>query len=150
MKTGALAPAGAWLAGVWTGLMAGIGLIAAPVLFSDLPRTDAGRLAAHLFALDATIGVCVAAVLTIIGLQLARDRAERGAGSRFGRELALALAALLCLVVGYYGLQPMMESARGANGPLSFGALHGIASTLFLVRLALAAVLAWQLGRSRT
>jgi hypothetical protein len=150
VKAATLARAGAWLSGVWTGLMAGIGLVAAPVLFTDLPHADAGRLAAHLFALDATLGICVGAVLAITGLQLARDRAERGAGSRFGRELALALAALLCVVVGYYVLEPMMDSARAAGGPLSFAALHGIASTFFLVRLAIAAVLAWLLGQPRT
>ncbi len=147
MKAVTLARLGAWLAGVWAGLMAGIGFVAAPVLFAGLPRADAGRLAARLFSLDATIGICIGGILAIVGLQLGRDRAERGMGSRFGRELVLALAALLCVVIGYYALQPMIESARAGEGSLSFGALHAIASSFFVARLAIVAVLAWLLAR---
>ena len=143
VKAATLSRLGAWLAGAWAGTMAGLGLVAAPLLFAGLPRADAGRLAAQLFSADATIGVCAGALLAVVGLQLARERAERNAGSRFGRELALALAALLCIVIGYYALQPMLESARAGSGALSFGALHAIASTFFVVRLALVAVLAW-------
>jgi hypothetical protein len=146
VKAATLARSCAWLAGLWAGAMAGIGFIAAPALFAELPRADAGRLAAHLFGVDATVGICAGAVLTIGGLQIGRDRAERGTGSRFGRELILALAALLCVVVGYYAVQPMMEAARGGSGALSFGALHGIASTFFVARLAIVAALAWLLA----
>jgi hypothetical protein len=148
VKPATLARLGGWLAGVWAGLMAGIGFVAAPVLFAGLARVDAGRLATSLFSLDATIGTCIGAVLAIIGLQLGRGRSERGTGSRFGPELVLALAALLCIVVGYYVLQPMMEEARsGMAGALSFGALHGIASACFALRLVLVAVLAWRLAK---
>ena len=146
MKAATLARSCAWLAGVWAGLMTGIGCIAAPALFAGLPRADAGRLAARLFELDATVGLCVGAILAIGALQIGRDRAERGTGSRFGRELILALAALLCIVVGYYALQPMMETARAGAAALSFGALHGIASAFFVARLAIVAVLAWLLA----
>ena len=93
MKAATLARLGGWLAGVWAGLMAGIGLVAAPVLFATLAAAPMrAALAARLFSIDATVGVCFGAVLTIIGAQLGRERAERGAGSRFGRELLLALA----------------------------------------------------------
>jgi uncharacterized protein DUF4149 len=143
VKPATLARLGGWLAGVWAGLMAGIGLVAAPALFAVLPRADAGRLANRLFSVDATVGVCLGAVLAIIGVQLGRERAERGAGSRFGRELLLALAALLCLVVGYYAVQPMLETALAGGGSLSFAALHAIASTFFIARLAIVATLAW-------
>jgi hypothetical protein len=147
VKAATLARFGAWLAGLWAGLMAGIGFVAAPVLFDSLARADAGRVAARLFAIDATLGICIGGVLAMVGLQLARNRAERGTGSRFGRELALALAALLCIVVGYYAIQPMMEPARAGSGPLTFGALHGIASLFFCARWALVAVLAWVLAK---
>jgi hypothetical protein len=143
VKPATLARLGAWLAGIWAGLMVGIGLIAAPALFAELPRADAGRLANRLFSIDATVGICLGAVLTIIAAQLGRERAERGTGSRFGRELLLALAALLCLVFGYYAVQPMMETALAGGGPLSFAALHAIASTFFILRLAVVATVAW-------
>ncbi|HZV91915.1 MAG TPA: DUF4149 domain-containing protein [Caldimonas sp.] len=148
VKTTTLAAFGAAIAAGWAGAMTGIGLVAAPVVFDVLPRVDAGRVAARLFGAEATIGLCVGAVLMVIGVQLGRERAELGRGSRFGRELVLALCALACVIVGYYALQPLLEPARAGHGPLSFAALHGFASLLFVARIVLAALLAWQLGRS--
>jgi hypothetical protein len=40
----------AWLAGAWAGLIGAISFVAAPILFAVLPRADAGRVAARLFA----------------------------------------------------------------------------------------------------
>lgn len=138
---------GAWLAGAWLGEMAAIGFVAAPTLFSLLPKADAGRVASRLFALDATIGLAAGAVLAIIGLQLGQMIADRRAGSRFGVELGLALAALGCVVFGSYALQPMLEAARAGQGALSFGALHAISTVFFGIRLLLVGLLAWRLGR---
>ena len=146
MKAELLGRAGAWLAAAWAGVMIGIGAVAAPVLFALLPRADAGRVASRLFSLDATIGIGAGAVLALIGLQLGRDRAEQGRGSRFGAELVLALAALFCIVAGYYATLPMIEAARAGQGSLSFGALHAITSAFFVARLAIVAVLAWRLS----
>ena len=146
MKARALARAGAWIAGAWAGLMIGVGGVAAPLLFSMLLRADAGRVAARLFSLEATIGLCVGAVLVLVGLQLGRDRAERDQGSRFGAELILALAAVACIVVGHYAVQPMIEAARAGQGSLSFAALHAIASAFYALRLALVTLLAWRLS----
>ena len=146
MKPELLARAGAWLAAAWVGVMVGVGAVAAPVLFALLPRADAGHVAARLFAIDATIGVALGALLALIGLQLGRDRAERGQGSRFGAELVLALAALFCIVAGHYALLPMIEAARAGQGMLSFAALHGIATAFFAVRIAIVGVLAWRLA----
>ena len=147
MKARVLGRAGAWIAAAWAGLMLGIGAVAAPVLFQLLPRADAGRVAARLFSLEATIGLCAGAVLVLVGLQLGRDRAERTQGSRFGLELILALGAVACIVAGHYALLPMIGAARAGQGALSFGALHAIASAFFALRLALVAVLAWRLSR---
>jgi hypothetical protein len=148
VKSTRLAAAGAGIAAAWAGAMAAIGLVAAPIVFEVLPRADAGRVAGRLFGAEATIGICLGAVLMVIGQQLARERAELGRGSRFGREFVLALCALASVIVGFYALQPMLEPARVSHGPLSFAALHGIASALFIVRLVLAVVLTWQLSRS--
>ena len=145
MKAGPLRRVGAWLAGAWVGVMLGIGGIAAPTLFQQLPRADAGRIAGRLFSLEATVGVCVGAMLVLVGLQLGRDRAERGGGRRFGVELILALGAIGCIVVGHYALLPMLEAARAGQGSVSFGALHALSSGFFALRLALVAALAWRL-----
>ncbi len=129
--------------------MVGVGGMAAPVLFQLLPRADAGRVAARLFSIEATIGICAGAVLVLVGLQLGRDRAERGHGSRFGPELMLALGAIASIVAGHYAILPMIEAARAGQGALSFGALHAIASAFFALRFALVAALAWRLTAPR-
>jgi hypothetical protein len=136
--------AAAWLAAVWAGVAAGLGLVAAPVLFAALSRSDAGRIAGRLFAVDATIGVCIGALLLLLTVQLARADAEHGA-SRFSAEMMLVLGALFCIVAGFYALQPMMGAAsRGEPGP-SFALLHGVASAFFVAKLAILAALAWRL-----
>jgi len=140
--------AAAWLAGAWAGLVAGVGFVAAPVLFATLPRADAGRAAARLFEVDATVGVCAGAVLLLLCLQIARRDAERGA-SRFSTEMMLVLAALFAIVAGHYAIEPMIEAARrGAGGP-SFAVLHGVASAFFLVKFLAVAALAWRLTGTR-
>jgi hypothetical protein len=146
VKARALGRAGAWIAGAWAGLMIGIGGVAAPLLFSTLSRTEAGRVAARLFSLEATIGVCAGALLVLVGLQLGSERAERTQGSRFGAELILALGAVACIVAGHYGVQPLIEAARAGQGSVSFAALHGIATAFFALRLVLVAILAWRLA----
>ena len=145
MKAPTLARTGAWLAAGWAGAMAGIGGIAAPVLFQLLPRADAGRIAGRIFSVEATAGVCVGAILVLVGLQLGRVRGEAGRGSRFGAELILALAAVACIVAGHYALLPMLENARAGQGSLSFGALHALSSGFFALRFILVAALAWRL-----
>ena len=135
----------AWLAGVWTGLMAGIGFVAAPALFSTLARGDAGRVANRLFELDAYVGLGFGAVLLILALRRSHEPLPAGA-SRFSAEMMLALGALFCIVAGYFALLPMMEAARsGAAGP-SFATLHGVAASFFFLRVVLVAVLAWRLA----
>jgi hypothetical protein len=50
--------------------------------------------------LDATIGVCVGAVLLVLCLQLARVDAASGVSSRFSTEMLLVLGALFAIVAG--------------------------------------------------
>jgi hypothetical protein len=134
------------LAGLWAGSMAGIGLVAAPTLFSLLPRPEAGRVAGRLFVTDAYLGLVVGAVLLLLTRQQATAEAG-GTGSRFSTNMVLVLAALFCIVAGHFGLQPMMEAARSGAGGASFAVLHGAAAAFFLAKLVLVATLAWRLGR---
>ena len=149
MKARALGRVGAGLAAAWAGAMAAIGAIAAPALFQLLPRVDAGRVAGRLFQVEATVGLCVGAVLVLVALQLGRLRGEAGEGTRFGAELMLALAAVACVVVGHHALLPLFESARAGQGSVSFGALHALSSGFFALRGVLVAALAWRLTAPR-
>jgi hypothetical protein len=132
-----------WLAGGWAGLIAGIGFVAAPALFTTLARSDAGRVAARLFAIDAYFGLALGGVVLVFALREAHDRSD--GGSRFSAEMMLALAALFCVVAGHFALQPMIEAARSGAAGVSFAVLHGVASAFFLVKFVVVAALAWRL-----
>lgn len=145
MSGAALRRLAAWVAGLWSGVMAGVAFVAAPALFAVLPQADAGRVAATLFANDAYAGLAFGALLLIMTMQRARFDAESGIGSRFSTDMILALVALFCVVAGHFGLQPMIEAARQGGGGLSFSALHGVSMAFFAGKLAAASGLAWRL-----
>jgi hypothetical protein len=136
----------AWLAGLWTGVLVAVGAIAAPVAFTVLPRDAAGLVAGRLFAVEAYAGLAVAVVLFLLLRRRARAAAEAGTGSVLGADMLLVLGALFCTVVGHFALQPMMAPARAGQGPLSFGALHAIASALYALKAVLVGALAWRLA----
>jgi hypothetical protein len=108
-----------------------------------LPRAEAGDAAAHLFRIDAGLGLIVGATLLVLTLQIARRDAEAG-GSRFSIEMVLVLVALFSIVVGHYAIAPMLEEARSDHS--RFALLHGVTSVFFVVKLVAIAVLAWRLA----
>ena len=132
----------AWLAGIWAGAIAALGFVAAPVLFAVLPRAEAGDAAAHLFRVDAGLGLVVGAILLVLTLNAARRDAAAG-GSRFSVEMVLVLIALFGIVVGHYAIGPMLDEARGDRS--RFALLHGVTSVFFVVKLVAVAALAWRL-----
>jgi hypothetical protein len=140
----------AWLAGVWTGMLAAIGLMAAPAAFAAAPRATAGLIAGRLFAQEAYFGLAAAIVLFLVLRREARGGAAAGRGSAFSVDMLLALGALFCTVAGYFALQPMMASARAGQGGLSFGTLHAVSAAFFASKGLLVAVLAWRLAPRRS
>jgi hypothetical protein len=139
----------AWLAGLWAGVLWGIGLIGAPAGFATSVREVAGRAAARMFMQEAGLSVLLAMVLFIMLRKAAAQSAEAGVGSVFDGNMLLALGALFCTVAGYFALQPMMEAARAGQGSLSFGALHGVSMGFYGLKALLVSVLAWKLtGRT--
>jgi len=135
----------AWIAGLWAGVLWGVGLIGAPAGFATAAPDTAGRIAGRMFAQEATLSLAVAIVLFIILRRMARDAAEAGAGSVFSANMVLVLGALFCTVFGYFALQPMMAAAKAGQGSLSFGALHGISAGLYMLKAALVSIAAWRL-----
>lgn len=152
MSTGVTAPARPGIAerarrvlpAVWAGLSLALGFVAAPTLFAVLDRSAAGSVASRLFAAEATISLVLCVVLALLERARAARRAQTGGGSRVSAELMLVLGALFCTIFGHYAVQPMMEAARAGQGALSFGALHGISSGFYAVKLLLVATLAWR------
>ncbi len=137
------------VAGVWAGLLVGIGAIAAPIAFAALARVDAGRFVNRVFMTEAYVSLAVALLLFMIERRWTRDAAEAGVGSHVSANLVLLLGTLFCTVGGYFAIQPMLEAARVGQGRWSFGTLHAVSSTLFVLKGVLVIVLAWRFAESR-
>ena len=136
---------GGWLAGLWAGALLAIALLAAPAAFAVLPAADAGRVVARIFAREALASLALSALLFVIVRQRARAAAVRG-GSVVDADVLIVLGTLFCTIAGYYAVQPMMAAARAGQGPLSFGALHGMSLAFFALKGLLVMTLAWRLA----
>lgn len=130
---------------LWAGSLWTVGYLAAPTLFATLPdRMLAGTIAGSLFRVEAWLSVGCGLLL------LALFAAGQG-GERRRSCLWLVMAMLVCVLVGYFGLQPFMAELKAtavANGGVMdeaararFGMLHGVASVIYLLQSGLALVL---------
>lgn len=135
------------LAGIWAGLLLGVGGVSAPSLFMVLDRTQAGLGAGRIFATEARLSLFIAVVLYALERRRVRHLAESGvAGSVMTGNLLLMLAALFLTIFGQFALHPMIEAAKaGEPTLLSFGALHGISAALFWIKALCVLALAWRL-----
>ena len=143
-----LARIAAVMAGMWAGIVVGIGLIGAPAGFAVLATpAEAGRVAGRMFAVEAPLSLAFAMAIFLLERRRVRDRLESGGtASQFSTEMLLALGALFCTVAGYYAIQPMMAAARAGQGSWSFGALHGASTLFYGVKGLLVLALAWRLA----
>ena len=136
---------------VWVGSLLTIGYAVAPVLFTSLDRMTAGAVAAQLFRIQGALGV----VCGILLLGLANLLVRRG--SEAYRRLRWLIAGMLvCVLVGYFALQPFMNAMRvaaleaGSDVGHSvyaarFGMLHGVSSLFYLIESLLGLALVWML-----
>ena len=136
---------------IWVGSALTIGYLVAPTLFAMLERAVAGDVAARLFRIEAFVGVTCGVLSLALGNVLVR----RGA-SGYRRLRWIVAGMLLCVLIGYFGLQPFMDALRTtardagldlANSPYAvrFGVLHGIASLFYLAETLLGIALVWML-----
>lgn len=136
---------------VWVGSLLTIGYAVAPVLFTSLDRTTAGAVAAQLFRIEGVLG----AVCGILLLGLANVVIRRG-GNAYRRLRWLVAGMLVCVLVGYFALQPFMNAMRIAAVEAGtdvghsayaarFGMLHGVSSLFYLIESLLGLVLVWKL-----
>ncbi|GAB2911520.1 DUF4149 domain-containing protein [Paraburkholderia jirisanensis] len=139
---------------VWIGSLLTIGYAVAPVLFASLDRTTAGAVAAQLFRIEGIVGV----VCGVLLLALCNVMVRRGFVAY--RKLRWLIAGmLLCVLAGYFALQPFMNALRIAAQEggtdvghsayaTRFGVLHGVSSLFYLVESLLGLVLVWKLPGS--
>ncbi|MEX3932866.1 DUF4149 domain-containing protein [Paraburkholderia phymatum] len=136
---------------VWVGSLLTIGYAVAPVLFTSLDRMTAGAVAAQLFRIEGVIGV----VCGVLLLALCNVLIRRG-GDAYRRLRWLIAGMLVCVLVGYFALQPFMNALRIAAQEAGtdvghsvyasrFGMLHGVSSVFYLIESLLGIVLAWKL-----
>jgi hypothetical protein len=137
------------LSGIWAGLLIGIGAIGTPAAFALVAPEVAGRIAGHMFVREAYLSLFVALVLLVMLRPHAQDEAEAGRGSVLNTDMLLVFGAAFCTVLGYFAIQPMMPAARSGQGPLSFGALHGISFGLYGLKGLIAIALTWRLAQKR-
>lgn len=129
---------------VWAGSIWAIGYLVAPMLFATLAdRVLAGTIAGSLFRAGAYLSLCCAALLLAL-LWYDRTWPQRRSALR------LVASMLVCVLIGYFGLQPWMAALREAAGPggvmegatrMQFGMLHGVSSLIYLVQSGLAVAL---------
>lgn len=132
------------LPAAWLGLLVALAAIATPAPFAEVARDVAGRINGRMLQREAWASVGLALVLWWLERARARQAAARGQGSVLSTEMALLLATLLCTFIGYFAVQQLLPAARAGQGPLSFGALHGISVGFYGVKLLLVAALAWR------
>jgi hypothetical protein len=135
-----------FLPGVWLGLLVGVALIATPAPFATLAPADAGRVVRRIFAVEAPTSLALGVLSLLLERHAGLLRHERTGTSQFTAEMMLVLGALFCTVLGYYGLQPLMEQAR-AGGGTDFGRLHLASTALFGLKGLLVLGLAWKAAR---
>ena len=135
----------AWLAGLWAGILWGVGLIGAPSGFATAAVETAGRAAGRMFAQEAYLSLALAVVLFVMCRRVARKAAEEGLGSVLNANMLLVMGTLFCTVAGYFAIQPMMAAAKAGTGAASFGMLHGISTGFYGLKAVLVSVLAWRL-----
>lgn len=120
----------AWVGSLWT-----VGYLVAPTLFATLSDTAlAGTLAGRLFYVVACFSIGCALLLSAISLY------------QYKRLPRLVLGMLLCTLIGYFVLYPLMANLRaaGLTNPeikWQFGLLHGISSGVYLMQSMLGAML---------
>ena len=123
-----------WIGSLWT-----VGYMVAPVLFATLPdRTLAGVIAGKLFWIEAWLSVfCAVALIALTWFAAGENDRLRKC------LLALLIAMLTCVLIGYFGVQPFMAAlregiaaGRGADpaSKTQFGILHGVSSAFYLTQ----------------
>ncbi|MGH8781445.1 DUF4149 domain-containing protein [Paraburkholderia sp.] len=136
---------------LWVGSLLTIGYVVAPVLFASLDRMMAGAVAAQLFRIEGMTGaVCGVLLLVLV------NRLVRLGDPTYRRLRWLVAGMLLCVLVGYFALQPFMNALRmeALNAGVDvghsayatrFGILHGVSSLFYLIESLLGLVLVWKL-----
>jgi hypothetical protein len=123
------------LPALWAGVLLSIAALAAPAAFANLAVPDAGRVVAHIFVREAWMSLGMAALLLVL------ERLHRASGRV---PVFLLCGTIICTLLGYFAIQPLMPAARAGQGSLSFGQLHLIGTLFYGLKTVLVLTLAWR------
>jgi len=139
----------AWVGGMWV-----VGYLVTPVLFQSLPdKALAGMVAGKLFTVAAYMGMVCAIYLLIYHFALQRKLFVRQG------MFWIIVVMVLFLLVGQYGIQPMLANLKTQALPLyvmdspfaeQFKFWHGVSSIIFLTQSLFGAVLLLKQLSTRT
>lgn len=127
------------VAALWAGSLWAVGYLVAPTLFATLDRQLAGQIAGSMFHSMALLSLGCGAAMGVLLFFGTRDWTPK----RRRSVLLIVVAMVMCTVASHFGIQPMMAAAKAA-GDGSFGKLHGISSSIYLVQSLLAGWLLWK------
>lgn len=122
---------------LWAGSLWTVGYLVAPTLFATLhDRVLAGTIAGSMLRTEAWLSMALAVVM--VGLLAAsKDVTEQRR-----KTLYMVVGAMLvCTLVNYFGLWPVMADAKLAGDRSTFGMLHGISMVVYLAQSLLAVFL---------
>jgi len=119
---------------LWAGSLWTVGYLVAPTLFATLhDRVLAGTIAGSMLRTEAWLSMAMAAI-TFGLLAVSKDVTEQ----RRKTLLMVVGAMLVCTLVNYVGLWPLMADAKLAGDRSTFGMLHGISMVVYLAQSLLA------------
>ena len=115
-----------WVGGMWV-----TGYLVAPVLFNMLDKQTAGEVAGRLFTIISYVGIGCAVLLLM-------DASTGNIPMWKQTRVRLVLVMVLIVMIGQWGLQPMMVELKAqgldqADVAAQFGRLHGAAQVLFMI-----------------
>ena len=117
-----------WVGGLWIG-----GYLVAPILFANLDRQLAGRIAGEVFFYVNAIGVVAGSILLLSVI------AKTGRDCIRDSRAIIVFIMLLLVATAVGVLQPMMQELKlsgivpGSEQAVQFGRLHGVSSILHLL-----------------
>lgn len=115
---------------LWAGSLWTIGYIAAPTLFATLyDKVLAGTVAGSLLRSEAWLSMAVGVLLMAL-LAVSKDVTAERRKLLFG----VVVAMLVCSLLNYFGLWPVMAEAKLAGERSKFGMLHGVSMVIYLVQ----------------
>jgi hypothetical protein len=119
---------------LWAGSLWTVGYLVAPTLFATLhDRVLAGTIAGSMLRTEAWLSMALAVVMVGL-LAVSKDVTEQRRKTLY----VVAGAMLVCTLVNYLGLWPVMADAKLAGDRSTFGMLHGISMVVYLAQSLLA------------